>query len=168
MPDSFIGIDPGLSGGIAVIGSIMTKADRTPIIEGDKRTMNLPACAEWIRKVVAANGGGAFAVVELVHSMPGQGISSSFTFGKGLGSWHGILATLGIPYQEVSPVRWKKAMLPDMDKSQKGSSIIKATQLFPHINLIPEGCRVASDGMAEALLLADYGRRMYAPQNKAS
>lgn len=161
MPDSFIGIDPGLNGGIAVVGRMITKADRTPIIEGDKRTMNLPACAEWIKKAVEANGGGAFAVIEKVHAMPSQGVSSTFTFGKGYGSWLGVLSTLGIPYQEVTPQAWKKAMLDGANKDDKASSINRASGLFPHVKLIPEGCRTPSDGMAEALLMAEYGRRMY-------
>lgn len=158
---SFIGIDPGLSGGIAVIGPILTKAERTPILQGDKRTMNLPACAAWLRDAIAANGCGAFAVIEKVHAMPKQGVSSSFCFGKGYGSWLGILSSFNIAYQEVTPQAWKKAMLDGSDKGDKASSLNRATTLFPYVKLIPEGCRTPSDGIAEALLMAEYGRRMY-------
>jgi crossover junction endodeoxyribonuclease RuvC len=157
----FLGIDPGLSGGIAVIGTILTTAERTPIIEGDKRTMNLPAVASLIRRFVLANGGVGFAVIEKVGCMPGQGITSAWTFGKGYGSFLGILATLDIPLQEVPAQRWKKEMLDGADKSDKASSINRAISLFPQVNLITAGRRVPSDGMAEALLIAEYGRRMY-------
>lgn len=157
----WIGIDPGLSGGVAVIGPRMTAAARTPIIGTEKRTMNLAACGGLLRQYVEANSGGAFAVIEKVHAMPQQGVSSTFTFGKGYGAWMGILATLGIPYQEVTPQAWKKLMLEGADKEDKGSSINRAAGLFPYVNLIPEGCRTPSDGMAEALLMAEYGRRMY-------
>lgn len=162
----FLGIDPGLAGGIAVIGSRLTKAERTPIVQGDKRSMNLTACAAWIRHAIDANGCGVFAVIEKVHAMPKQGISSSFNFGKGYGAWIGILSTLGIAYQEVTPQAWKKTMLNGSDKSDKASSINRALSLFPHIKLIPEGCRTPSDGIAEALLMAEYARRMYLGEKK--
>lgn len=157
----FLGIDPGLSGGIAVIGSILTKAERTPILAGDKRTMNLPACGAFLKVAVETNGGAAFAVIEKVHSMPKQGVSSSFAFGKGYGSWLGLLAAFNIPYQEVTPQAWKKVMLDGADKGDKASSLNRATTLFPHVKLVPEGCRAPSDGIAESLLMAEYGRRMY-------
>lgn len=162
----FIGIDPGLSGGIAIIGPTVTKAERTPILQGDKRTMNLPACSAWIRAAVEANGGSAFAVIEKVHALPKQGVSSTFSFGKGYGSWLGLLASHGIPYQEVTPQAWKKAMLEGADKADKASSLNRANTLFPHVSLVPPGCRAPSDGIAEAILIAEYGRRMYSGEKK--
>jgi hypothetical protein len=31
--------------------------------------------------------------------------------------------------------------------------------LFPGVQLVRKGCRTAHDGMAEAILMAEYGRR---------
>ncbi len=41
----------------------------------------------------------------------------------------------------------------------KAASIRKAQQLFPGVNLVPPGCRTPSDGIAEALLIMEYGKR---------
>ena len=154
---NFIGIDPGLEGGVAILSPVFIKAERTPIMNGEKRTMNLPECANFLKYCDCKD---SFAVIEKVHAMPQQGVSSTFSFGKGYGSWLGILATLGIPYTEVSPQAWKKMMLADTDKS-KEASLNRASTLFPLLNLIPPGCRTPSDGIAEAALLAEYGRRVY-------
>lgn len=159
----FIGIDPGLSGGVAVIGPISVSACKTPVIEGEKRSMNLPACSKLLEEAKAS--GPVFAVIEKVGAMPGQGVTSMFTFGKGYGAWLGLLAAHGIAFQEVHPKTWKKAMLESVGKD-KGASISRATSLFPGLQLVPEGCRTPHDGMAEAALLAEYGRRMYSePKN---
>ena len=157
----FIGIDPGLSGAIATIGPVAVRAQKTPVIEGEKRQMNLPACSRLLED--AKNAGPTFAVIEKVGAMPGQGVTSMFTFGKGYGSWLGLLAAHGIAFQEVHPNTWKKAMLESVGKD-KGASINRAASLFPALSLVPDGCRTPHDGMAEAVLLAEYGRRMYGSQ----
>lgn len=158
----FVGIDPGLSGGIATIGPVAMRAQKTPIISGEKKQMNLAECANILRS--AQDQGAVFAVIEKVGAMPGQGVTSMFTFGKGYGQWLGIMAALGISYQEVHPKTWKKAMLESVGKD-KGASIGRATSLFPGVSLIADGCRTPHDGMAEALLLAEYGRRMYSQKS---
>src|SRR5437879_165134 len=45
------------------------------------------------------------AAVELNHSMPKQGVSSTFLLGRGMGMWEGLLAALRIPYQFIPPQR---------------------------------------------------------------
>lgn len=94
--------------------------------------------------------------LEQVHSMPKQGVASSFNFGRGFGLWEGLLAGMRFPYTLVSPQRWKKAMLADMAKD-KGASVLRAKQLFP--NCVEQLKLVKDHNKAEALLLAEYGRR---------
>ena len=89
--------------------------------------------------------------------MPGQGVTSMFNFGANFGYIKGVLEALSIPYQEVSPQRWKKEFSLN---SEKEKSIDKCRQLFPNVSLLATPrCRVAHDGMAEALLMAEYARR---------
>ena len=49
-----------------------------------------------------------YCVIEHVHSFPGNSGRSMFTFGCNYGQWLGILATLKIPYIEVTPYKWMK------------------------------------------------------------
>lgn len=96
-----------------------------------------------------------FAVLEDVHAMPQQGVSSTFTFGEGKGIWEGILGAYDITTHMVSPQVWKKNLGLDKDKN---TSRIRAVELFP--TLAPELSRVKDDGRAEAILMAEYGRRL--------
>jgi crossover junction endodeoxyribonuclease RuvC len=89
--------------------------------------------------------------------MPKQGVASSFCFGQGLGMWQGIIAALGLPLEMPSPQRWKKEMLADQGKD-KDASRFKAIALFPA--LAAQMSRVKDDGRAEAILMAEYGRRL--------
>jgi crossover junction endodeoxyribonuclease RuvC len=99
-----------------------------------------------------------FAVLEAVHSMPKQGVASSFSFGRGLGIWEGILSALAVPYVKVAPQTWKKVMMADAPHDNKDASRIIASRLFPQM----EGyfTRKKDHNRAEALLMAEYGRRL--------
>ena len=147
----FIGIDPGKKGGVAFILPESGLYDAYPMPETRKQLFAmLSSIVGPSRNVVAA--------VESVHSMPKQGVASTFTFGKGVGEVLGILTAIGAQIHEPTPQAWKKAMLAGTDKS-KDASIQVAENLFSNINLVPKGCRKPNDGMAEALLLAEYIRR---------
>ena len=50
------------------------------------------------------------AVLEKVHAMPGQGVTSMFTFGANYGFWRGLLQGLRIPFDEVRPQEWQKGL----------------------------------------------------------
>lgn len=90
--------------------------------------------------------------------MPGQGVTSMFNFGKSAGYIEGVLTALGIPYQLVMPKRWKAEFT--LCGKDKQASIETCKRLFPDVSLrASERCRKDSDGMAEALLMAEFARR---------
>lgn len=120
--------------------------------EKNKRRYNTAAMAELLKDYR-----DVLVILENVHSMPKQGVASSFCFGQGLGMWQGIIAALGLPLEMPSPQRWKKEILADQGKD-KDASRFKAIQLFPA--LAAELSRVKDDGRAEAILMAEYGRRL--------
>ena len=94
--------------------------------------------------------------VEKVGAMPGQGVVSMFNFGHNLGLIEGLLQANKIPYQLVPPQTWKKEFSLTGDK-QKSIEVCK--KLFPDISLLATPrSRKESDGMAEALLMAEYAR----------
>lgn len=112
--------------------------------------------AREISKMIA-DGETALACVEKVGAMPKQGVTSTFTFGKSAGFIEGVLSACGIPYQLVTPHTWKKEFM--LDKS-KQKSIDVCRKLFPNVSLYrTERCTTMSDGIAEAMLMAEYCRR---------
>lgn len=151
--NTFIGIDPGQTGAVAILSTTeRAVVFDTPIllVGAGKKTQhehNINQMAHILRE----NAANAIAAIESVHSMPDQGVSSSFRFGKGFGIWLGILGTLQIPYTLITPQRWKKTMLDGMGKD-KDASRFRAIQLFPHQPLALKW----HHGRADALLIAYY------------
>jgi crossover junction endodeoxyribonuclease RuvC len=96
-------------------------------------------------------GAEAFATIEAVHAMPKQGVTSSFTFGKGYGALLMALTAAGIPFETVTPQKWQKA-LGCLSKGDKNVTKRKAQQLWPHIQW--------SHATSDAALIAEYGRRL--------
>ena len=108
-------------------------------------------CGCWYRE--------ARCCLEKVGAMPGQGVTSTFTFGEGFGFIQGVLMALGISFQLVPPQKWKKEFSLNSDKQK---SIEVCQKLFPEVDLYrTERCKKPHDGMAEALLLACYASRHF-------
>lgn len=148
----YIGVDPGKKGGIAFIHPELDCYGACPMPETRNQVYKL------LQELKTKYPGTTHAAIELVHSMPKQGVASTFTFGKGCGEVLGVLTALEAVIYEPTPQAWKKVILTGTDKS-KDAAIQVAENLFPDIQLIPKGCRVPNDGMAEALLLAEWCRR---------
>ena len=143
----FIGIDPGVSGAM----SILHPNGSVECIPFDK--------ANYMNALAALPAGEAFCILEKVGAMPHQGVTSMFTFGQNFGWIEGILDCLGIPYQLVLPRGWKKTFSVTADKN---SSITVAQRLFPRVDLRrTERSRKPDDNIAESLLMAMYGKRLY-------
>ena len=145
-----IGIDPGKSGALAVI---YTDENNQPF-----RTKVVPFDEAVYRDVLAACvDSRVVCCLEKVGAMPGQGVVSMFSFGRNLGFIEGLLQANKIPYQLVPPQTWKKEFSLSSDKQ---SSIDVCKRLFPHTSLLPSTrSRKDNDGVAEALLMAEYARR---------
>ena len=79
-----------------------------------------------------------------------------FHFGENFGYIRGVLEDNRINYVLVSPQKWKKYFGLNKDKQL---SIDICKEIFPNVNLFrTPRCKKESDGMAESLLLAEYGR----------
>jgi crossover junction endodeoxyribonuclease RuvC len=144
-----LGVDPGLHGAYALACGI-GPALAEPMPLAGKEIDFGELAKEW------AGFSVDFAVIERVHSMPKQGVSSAFTFGFGCGGVHGVLRALRIPIHYVTPQAWKKVVLAGTQKD-KDAAIAWARSAYPDVKLIRPGCRVAHDGMADALAIAAYG-----------
>jgi len=140
-----IGIDPGKSGGIAWI------QDGKPCVEKMPDTLqDLWELIEGIRYFDHPQNPNCKAYLEQVSAMPGQGVTSCFTFGNGFGHLEMALTAAGIPFERVRPQVWQKA-LGCMTKGDKNVSKRKAQELFPSMKV--------THATADALLLAYYGSK---------
>ena len=154
-----IGIDPGLTGAVAVLPEgLFFDTPTASVKKGSSKKVYLVAeMASFIRSFGDSSDPHSHVYIEDVHAMPGQGVSSTFNFGRGFGLWEGIVAALGIPYTLITPQRWQKVMLTGLPGKEKGASRVRAGQLFPQ--LAGQLTRVKDHGRADALLIAEYGRR---------
>lgn len=150
----YMGIDPGKGGGIGIIdesGFFFEEGGNAWLFD---ENILRNQCSYIVNNVGRKN---VHIVVESVHAMPGQGVSSMFTFGKGFGYILGVLDSYRLTYELVSPQKWKKEFSVTSDKK---TSIETCKRLFPDVDLkATDKSRTDHDGMAEALLMAEYGRR---------
>lgn len=179
-----IGIDPGIHGGISHIlddprdSIVLVKPMPTIKVRTEsgkqKTEYDLPA----LRKIIAdpiialrARGEKPNVVVyierqqAMVKFRDGinavQGTTSTFMTGRGFGTCEGMACGLGLAIKYVHSRRWQSRMIHDLKPgTSKQRSIELARSLFPHVSLKPtKFSREDADGMSDALLIAEYGRR---------
>ena len=127
-----IGIDPGLSGAIAVLenNKVIKLFDMPVMPDGkkNKKQLNSAHLAQYIsNNIVDINK--SIVVVEQVNAMPGQGVTSMFNFGQTFGAIKCISATLKLPIFFVRPSKWKKHF--ELINSSKDASRTKAIEMYP-------------------------------------
>lgn len=147
-----IGIDPGLKSGawgaITHSGVFVGCGD---IPHDDTRILS-KHLKEILMEMIS---GRDFEIVsEDVHSMPNQGISSTYRFGRAVGAIEAVCAALPGTWHIVSPQRWKRDMgLP----SEKEACRSVAINLFPEAKQYLD--KKKHHNRAEALLIAEWFRR---------
>lgn len=166
VPTWFLGIDPGVNGGLAAVHA-----------DGSAEAVRMPATEAalwaWVRKWGSerreARAFSVFACVELVSgwvghkragregedaadSNPG---SAMFTFGQSYGMLRMALVAAGVPFEAVRPQAWQKELClsrPDHWDTTRWKNWLKerAQALFSHIKV--------TKATADALLIAEYAR----------
>lgn len=149
----FIGIDPGSSGGIATINTLTKTAAAIAMPETERDVWLL---FDGIR---AAHAGACFAYIERVHSSPQMGVVSAFKFGRNVGVVYMALVCAGIPFEDITPQSWQKAMgctqpkRVEFGKKDKNITKRRAQALFPEMTI--------THAKADALLIAEFCRRQH-------
>ena len=127
-----IGIDPGLSGAIAILenNKVLNVFDMPTMSEGkkNKKQLNSAQLVKLLRDNIVKDE-EVSVVVEQVNAMPGQGVTSMFNFGQTFGAIKGICASLGFPIFFVRPSKWKKHF--ELINSSKDSSRTKVIEMYP-------------------------------------
>ncbi len=148
-----IGIDPGLSGAFAVLqGQKVLKVEDMPIMSLGKtrNQINAAELGKLLRYWSQNQNGDTTVYLEQVSAMPGQGVSSMFSFGCSYGVVQGIIGALDLPMVLVRPAAWKKRA--GLLGKPKDAARTLAQQLFPGQAL----GRKKDIGRADALLIARF------------
>lgn len=148
----FIGIDPGVNGGVGIIRTLdgveeydAFRCPKTP----DEMFKELDSYILDSPDIVTL-------YIEFVHSFPGQGVVSTFTFGQNYGQWQGIIASLGVKSISVTPQSWigfyniKKGLT---RKDRKRKLLGLSREIFPNTKI--------TFNISDALLIANYGKIKY-------
>lgn len=138
----YIGIDPGVLGGIAVLSAtgVVEQLARMPVTERD--ILDVIGEAGHVR---------ARAVLERAQASPQMGVVSAFTFGRGYGALRMALTAARVPFDEVQPRKWQQAM-GCLSGGDKNITKRRAQQLFPNVKV--------THFIADALLMAEFCRRV--------
>lgn len=152
----WLGIDPGLNGGIAVLdwsglSPGLVDAIDIPIIgEGAKKRVNVLAVLDFLDKLKPNHG-----FIERAQAMPEQGASSGFIYGRAVGALETCICASKIPLTIIEASKWKRYFNLPGGGHGKEASRQMALQLFPgaseHLRLKKHHQR------AEAMLIALYG-----------
>ena len=161
-----IGVDPGISGGIALIGPdalTMVRGEHMPTMEmvgsRGRKIVDVRAAARILDRMLLEASHPSIrpvAVLEKVHAMPKQGVASSFSFGHNVGMIEAVLRLAVERVSVVSASTWKPRMNLSRDKAQ---SLAMARDRFgPHEVFAYK----TKDGVAEAALIAAYWHKEHA------
>lgn len=140
----FLGIDPGLHGGLAFLAGDELAVHDIPLAGGE---LDLDEVLRLMR-----DGKVDMAVIEAASSRPAQGVASTFKFGVAFGMLRACLTACWIPTHIVAATTWKRHFKLDRDKDK---SRAMALRLWPGTGFFS---RKADHGRAEASLLSVYGR----------
>lgn len=147
---NILGIDPGLSGAFVLLedGAPIEWGTMPIMVEGSNKRVNGAALASlWRHAKIDV------AFLEQVGAMPGQGVTSMFTFGHATGTVRGVLGALEIPVRLVTPQAWKKHVgLLNKDKDAARSLAI---QMWPEWRVLDK--KGEGQALADAALIARYG-----------
>ena len=149
---AWIGIDPGQKGGVACVDSsgVLRWAMEMPSVSGEVDAFALSSVIHHESIIQPIK-----VVIEQVHSMPGQGVSTTFKFGKNFGIAIGVVCAHNIALHRITPQKWKKEF--NLINKDKDASRHKATEYWPEMS---ENWRYKyQNGVSDAALIAEAARR---------
>lgn len=170
-----VGIDPGLTGGIAIYSEgALVSVDKMPLLRSGRNdgkdcidACTIASIVSTLRSGFEGNAWpGVVVVLETIGVRPGQSAQSVATTGRNYGAVETAVRMVGAPLVYASPQQWHKAL--GVPKFPKGASAPEkkritravAERLMP-VELITS-LPASADGRWEAALLALYGTRLHA------
>lgn len=157
-----LGVDPGIRGGLALIGSGLPRVEILRGFDG----LTLKDLGEAL---FTAAGQADLVILEKVTASPPQrgslrfsGGKSMFTFGQSFGRLEMALCLAGTVLEYVVPQRWQREFMlvghgrTESQTQKKNRHKEVAQRLFPDVRI--------THGVADALLLAEYGLRKFSTE----
>ena len=143
-----IGIDPGITGALVLLEDGMPiEWIHMPTVKLAKSSrVNAVALAEFFKQECD------LVVIEQVHAMPKQGVSSMFSFGHAAGTIAGVLGALQLPYMYVTPQAWKKHY--NLIGKDKDAARTRAIQHWPHWRDLDK--KIKGQALADAALIGMF------------
>ena len=152
-----LGIDPGSSGGIAIVRNEVQSlpnivfATRMPVVSiYGKKIIDVKKIALDLNEFDID-----VSIIEKVHAMPRQGVTSSFQFGRSFGGIEAIAYLYSKRVDYVAPAVWKKNL--GLGKKKK-DSLDLARLKFGDLDYWK---LKSNDGIAEAALLTLFWIEKY-------
>ena len=147
----YIGIDPGVNGGIAWMQS-----GEEPAAEAVKMPATIRDLRDLVRDLKYKHNHCTCAL-EKVASRPGQGARSTFTFGRVYGQAETAIICNAINLERVSAAKWQKSfsLITGKDVSRtkkKNQHKALAQELWPDLKI--------THAIADALLICEWWRRV--------
>lgn len=164
----FLGIDPGLSGAIALWqpANDLFQYDQLfvhdmPTLKlkagSDKRTLDVVQLARTLDDLCKQRV--TLALIEQAGPRPRDGTRQAFGAGANWGTAYGALVAQYVPTEIVPPQTWKRAM---GCTAAKDTSLARIKQLQPKFAEL--FARKMDEGRAEAALIALYAERRFRSQ----
>lgn len=152
---TYMGIDPGKKGCMCLLAYWEHEIVNIHFIPWNENMKNIQIdFRHLINKEIEFP---SLCILEKVHAMPKQGVTSSFTFGQGYGKWIAFLELQNIPFRMIPPQQWQKGLVSkkDGDGSIKKAVEVTCNRLFPkHKQLLYNKRGTYQDGCGDALLMA--------------
>ncbi len=150
---TYIGIDPGKSGGICSIEDNRLRANKCPD--------SVQGMAELFKDILQdTSPKDVFLYIEKVWAMPHDGKSSIFTFGQNYGQWEGVIASFNIIPIYVTPSTWMRhhEVQKGLKKQERKNILKQMAQEFINSNnyISYQWKGVATLATADAIMLAKY------------
>lgn len=160
--DNYLGIDPGKSGGLALIHSSLRNSKILQYSFMPESDYDLyKVLRDWKNTYSISS-----AVLERVSSMPGEGHVGAFSFGENYGKLQMALAANKIRYEKVTPRTWQKGLSVKVKAKTESKPAFKerlrqlSQQLFPNLPLWDEPRTLGKQrAVCDAILIAEYCKR---------
>lgn len=124
--------DPGVNGALAVDLNGKVVVHKCPETQAEVVDLIFE-----LAELARVNDWPIKGIIEKVHSMPGNGVASTWKFACNYATWQTSLIAAKIPFKEVTPQKWMKALggCPKDKKERKNYIKDKAQKWFPDIKV---------------------------------
>lgn len=150
-----LGIDPGQSGGFCIVSGASIACRPFPFAGKELDVQALVGMWGNLAREPSR------AVIEQQHARPISSKVAMFSLGRNYGTILGLLGALGIGTEIVTPRGWKDDILQGVSDKDKDAAIAYVRRVFPYVDLTSGGRHKPHDGMADAVCIAEYGRRHF-------